>query len=285
MKGKVCLITGANAGIGRATAEELARRGAVVVMVARDQGRGEKAREEIVQATGNRQVELLLADLSSQAQIRGLAEEFRARYDRLDVLINNAAVFTRERRTTEDRIELQFATNHLAPLLLTNLLLDLLRKSAPARVITVSSEAHQRTSMNWKDLQGERGYSGLKAYSQSKLANVLFTKELARRLEGTGVTANALHPGVIGTNLLLGGFGPLRLLGPLFKLFLKDPEQGARTSVYLAASLEIEGVSGGYFKDEKRAAASPQAEDPEAARRLWEISAELTGLVDSASAA
>ena len=285
MNDKVCLITGANAGIGKATAEELARRGAVVVMVARDQGRGEKAREEIVQATGNRQVELLLADLSSQAQIRGLAEEFRARYDRLDVLINNAAVFTRERRTTEDRIELQFAVNHLAPFLLTNLLLDLLKKSAPSRVVTVSSEAHQRTSMNWKDLQGERGYSGLKAYSQSKLANVLFTKELARRLEGTGVTANALHPGVIGTNLLFSGFGPLRLLGPLFKFFMKRPEQGARTSVYLATSPEVEGVSGEYFKDGKRTAASPQAQDAEAARRLWEISAELTGLVDSASAA
>ena len=192
---KVCLITGATSGIGKATAMGLANMGASVVMVGRDRGRGEAALAEIKEKSANASVDLLLADLSSQEEVRRLADEFKEAYPRLDVLINNAGVFRSERITTADGLEMTFAVNHLAYFLLTNLLLDVLKASAPSRIVNVSSGDHRNGTIDFDDLQGEKGYKGAKAYSQSKLANVLFTYELARRLEGTGVSANCLHPG------------------------------------------------------------------------------------------
>jgi NAD(P)-dependent dehydrogenase (short-subunit alcohol dehydrogenase family) len=217
-------------------------------------------------------VELLVADLSSQRQIRQVAEEILARYARLDVLINNAAVLTRERRLTESGLELQFAVNHLAPFLLTRLLLDLLKRSSPARVVTVSSEAHRGGRIDFDDLQGTRSYRGLRAYRQSKLANILFTRELSRRLQGSGVTANAVHPGAVATQLLFTGWRSSRLARPL----LRRPARGAEPSIYLALSPEVTGVSGGYFVDRRPVEPSARATDPEAAKRLWEVSVELT---------
>ncbi|MGH3147263.1 MAG: SDR family oxidoreductase [Rubrobacter sp.] len=275
---KVCLITGATSGIGRATAMGLANMGAGVVMVGRDRGRGEAAMAEIKEKSGNASVDLMLADVSSREQIRRLAGEFKEAYPRLDVLINNAGVFHSERITTADGIETTFAVNHLAYFLLTNLLLDVLEASAPSRIINVSSGAHGDGTIDFDDLQGEKGYKGAKAYSQSKLATVLFTYELDRRLEGTGVTANCLHPGVVGTNFgsgVSGVFGfMMRSLTPL----MKSPEKGAGTSIYLASSPEVEGLSGRYFVKKAEARSSDVSYDVRLARRLWEVSAELTNL-------
>ncbi|MEW5931169.1 MAG: SDR family oxidoreductase [Gemmatimonadota bacterium] len=274
MAGRTCVITGANAGIGRATALALARVGARVGMVSRSRERGEAARAEVVRGSGSGAVDLFVADLSVQAEVRGLAAEIRERYDRLDVLVNNAAIYTAKRALSPDGIELQLAVNHLAPFLLTRLLLDRLERSAPARVVTVSSEAHRTVRLEWDNLQGERRYRGLRAYGAAKLANLLFTRELARRTAGTGVTANAAHPGVVGTELLFGGWGPLRLL----KRWLKTPEEGARVIVRLASAPELEGITGRYFRAEGEIRPSAAALDDDAARRLWRVSEELTGL-------
>lgn len=271
---KTVLVTGANAGIGRATATELARMGMRVLMACRSAERGAEAQAAVVAEIPGASTELLIADLSSGEGVRSLAAQTLQHTDRLDVLVNNAGVFTRDYLSTDDGLETQFAVNHLAPFLLTHLLRDLLVKSAPARVVTVSSEAHKRGQIRWDDLQGEQEYSGLRAYSQSKLANLLFNRELARRLGGTGVTANAVHPGVIGTRLLFTGFGPLKLLRP----FLKTPDRGARTSVFLASAPAVERLTGLYFIDLEPARPSPAARDDGAARRLWRISAELTGM-------
>jgi NAD(P)-dependent dehydrogenase (short-subunit alcohol dehydrogenase family) len=271
---KTVLVTGANAGIGRATATELARMGARVLMACRSAERGAEAQAAVVAEVPGASTELLIADLSSGEGVRALAAQTLQHTDRLDVLVNNAGVFTPSYIPTAGGLETQFAVNHLAPFLLTHLLRDLLVKSAPARVVTVSSEAHKRGQIRWDDLQGERKYSGLQAYSQSKLANLLFNRELARRLGGTGVTANALHPGVIGTRLLFTGFAPLRLLRP----FLKTPERGARTSVFLASAPAVERLTGLYYINLEPARPSPAARDDGAARRLWRISAELTGM-------
>lgn len=269
MEGKVCLITGATAGIGRAAAVELGRLGATVVLAARNAARGEEVRNAIASVGGS--AEVLLADLSSLRQARALAGEFAERFDRLNVLINNAAVYTRTRTLTREGLELQLTVNHLAPFLLTNLLLPSLRRGAPSRIVTVSSEAHKRVSIDWEDLGGQLHYNGLRAYSQSKLANLLFTLELSRRLDRNRITANAVHPGVVGTELLFGGWAPLRLLRP----FLRTPEQGASTLVYLAASPEVDAVSGRYFKDCRIIEPSRRARDPEAAERLWKVSEQL----------
>jgi NAD(P)-dependent dehydrogenase (short-subunit alcohol dehydrogenase family) len=275
---KVCLITGATSGIGKATAMGLASMGASVVMVGRDRDRGEAALADIKEKSANASVGLMLADLSSQEEIRRLAHEIREAYPRLDVLINNAGVIRSERITTADGIETTFAVNHLAYSLLTNLLLDVLKASAPSRIVNVASGEQRNGTIDFDDLQGEKGYKGAKAYSQSKLATVLFTYELARRLEGTGVTANCLHPGVVGTNLgsgVSGAFGfVVRALTPL----MKSPEKGAETSIYLASSPEVEGLSGGYFVKKAEARSSDASYDERIARRLWEASAELTNL-------
>ena len=275
---KVCLITGATSGIGKATAMGLANMGASVVIVGRDRGRGEAALTEIKERSGNSSVDLMLADLSSQEQIRRLADDFKAAYPRLDVLINNAGVFRSERITTADGIEMTFAVNHLAYFLLTNLLLDVLKASAPSRIVNVSSGAQSNGTIDFDDLQGEKGYKGTKAYSQSKLANVLFTYELARRLEGTGVTANCLHPGAVRTNFGSGSSGVFGFMVRALRPLMISPEKGAETSIYLASSPEVEGVSGRYFVKKAEARSSDVSYDERLARRLWKVSAELTNL-------
>jgi NAD(P)-dependent dehydrogenase (short-subunit alcohol dehydrogenase family) len=280
MNGKTCLVTGATAGIGEVTACELARLGARVLVVSRDPQRCADSARRIQEKTGSAAVEYLTSDLSSQAQVRRLAQEIQQNTDRLDVLVNNAGAIFMRRQESVDGIEMTWALNHLSYFLLTNLLLDLLKNSAPARIVNVSSGAHRGGKINFNDLQAKRGYSGFPAYSRSKLANILFTFELARRLEGTGVTANALHPGFVGTRFAKNN-GLLVTLGLdlIYRLFALSPEQGARTSLYLAASPEVEGVSGGYYIKERPVQAAPAAYDQEAAQRLWQVSAEMVGLI------
>jgi NAD(P)-dependent dehydrogenase (short-subunit alcohol dehydrogenase family) len=279
MDGKICLITGATSGIGLVTARELAARGATVVLAGRDRAKTEGATGRIARETGNASVEYLLADLSSQAEVRRVAEEFKQRHPRLDVLVNNAGALFGRRRETGDGIEMTFALNHLAPFLLTNLLLDTLAASAPARVVTVGSDAHRGARNDFSDPQQKRRrYSGLRAYNESKLANIMSTCELARRLAGTGVTANALHPGFVASNFArnnggLVGFG-MTLLRPM----MISSERGAQTPIYLATSPEVEGVTGQYFVDRKPGRSSPASYDEAAQRHLWELSEELTGL-------
>jgi retinol dehydrogenase 14 len=276
MTGRVCVITGATRGIGRATAQGLARQGATILLICRREQDGEEVSRELTPHAAE-PPEVVTADLSSQASIRSAAAEIRQRHPRLHVLINNAGVFTRRREVTVDGLEMQFAVNHLAYFLLTNLLLDRLKSGSPARIINVSSAAHGGADLNFHDLQGERGYDGSQAYSQSKLANVLFTYELARRLRGSGVTANCLHPGVIATKLLADYMGVPVAGGALARTFGASPAKGAETVVYLASSPEVEGVSGRYFVNRKAVASSRQSYDEVAARRLWEISEQLTG--------
>jgi len=273
---KVCLITGATSGIGKATAMGLANMGASVVMVGRDRGKGEAAAAEIKAKSANASVDLMLADLSSQEQIRRLAHEFKETYPRLDVLINNAGVIRSERITTQDGLETTFAVNYLAYFLLTNLLLDVLKASAPSRIVNVASGEQRNGTIDFDDLQGEKGYKGAKAYSQSKLATVLFTYELARRLEGSGVSANCLHPGVVGTNLGSGVSGVFGYMVRAMTPLMKSPEKGAETSIYLASSKEVESLSGRYFVKKAEARSSDASYDERLARRLWEVSADLT---------
>src|SRR5215217_4507357 len=275
---KVCLITGATSGIGKATAMGLATLEASVVMVGRDRGRGEAAMAEIKEKSANASVDLMLADLSSQEEIHRLADNFKEAYPRLDVLINNAGVIRSKRITTEDGLETTFAVNHLAYFLLTKLLLDMLKASAPSRIVNVASGEQRNGTIDFDDLQGEKGYKGPKAYSQSKLATVLFTYELARRLEGSGVSANCLHPGVVGTNLGSGVTGALGFTVRTLRPLMKSPEKGAETSIYLASSPEVEGSSGGYFVKKAEARSSEASHDQRIARRLWEVSADLTNL-------
>jgi NAD(P)-dependent dehydrogenase (short-subunit alcohol dehydrogenase family) len=275
------MVTGASAGIGQATALGLARMGATVAMVARDRERGQAAQAAVQTASGNRNVDLLVADLSSQAQVRRLAEEVKSRYANLHVLINNAGVAPSKRQVTTDGVEMVFAVNYLAPFLLTNLLIDQLLASAPARVVNVAGDFHRRATINWNDLMSERDYSGVRANNQAKLALILFTYELARRLDGTGVTANCLHPGPVATDAPLkdpdlSPFG--RAMYRLVRVFFQSPEKGAETSVYLASSPEVERITGKYFIKKRAVASSPESYDEEAARRLWTTSAQLTGL-------
>ena len=279
MKGKICLVTGANAGIGKATTLGLAKMGAVVVMVSRNQERGEAARAEIMAESENDAVDLMIADLSSQQSIRQLAEDFKTRYERLDVLVNNAGGIFGSRSLTVDGLEYTFALNHLSYFLLTNLLLERIKESSPARIVNVSSQAQADATINFDDLQSEQNYNARRVYGQSKLANILFTYELARRLNGVDVTTNALHPGVVRTN-----FGRestsrafalmMRLLGP----FLASPEKGASTSIYLATAPEVEGVTGKYFIDKQEQKSNAESYDTAVAQRLWQVSEELTGL-------
>ena len=276
MTGKICMVTGATAGIGEATALALADLGASVVVVGRSAERCASSVERIKQQTGNPEVDHLLADLSSLRQIRNLADEFKSRHARLDVLVNNAGAINLARRDTVDGIELTFALNHLSYFLLTNRLLDLLVSSAPARIVNVSSSSHRRAKIDFDDLQGHRRYQGFRAYAQSKLGNVLFTYELSRRLERIGVTVNALHPGVVATRFLAnnGKIGPM--FSFLFGLRGVSPEKGAQTSVYLASSDEVVGITGGYYEKSNAVRSSPASYDEETAARLWEISVKMT---------
>lgn len=279
MDERVCLITGGTRGIGRVTARAVAQNGLRVVIVARDEERARAVTESIRTQTGSPAVDYLLADLSSQEQVRRLADEFARRYGRLDVLVNNAGAIFTTRQITVDGIERTFALNHLAPFLLTNLLLDTLKASAPSRVVTVSSVAHRGAHMRFDDPQFERRpYRAFAAYSQSKLANLLFTYELARRLGGTGVTANALHPGVVASNFGRSNGGIWPALFTLSRPFMISAERGAQTSIYLATAPEIEGITGEYFAHCRPSRSSAASYDVESQRRLWEMSERLTGL-------
>ncbi len=281
MKGKVCLVTGANRGLGYEAARALAARGATVVMLCRSADKGEAARAAIATETNNPNVELLLCDLSLQRDVRRAAADFLRRHDRLHVLINNAGIFLRERQVTAEGIERVLATNYLSHFLLTHLLLDALKAAAPARVINVATRT-TGIAIDLDDLMLEKGYSFMKSMGRTKMGLILFTLELARRLQGTGVTVNALHPGIVKTDLL-DGVPPL--LGMVFRLIGRSAEQGARTAVYLASAPEVEGVTGGLFADEKPIAIGGQARDAALAGRLWQRSLELTGLTQSAVAA
>ncbi len=286
MKGKICVVTGANSGIGKATAKGLAAQGAHVVMVCRSRARGTKAQAAIRTEAYSDAVDLLIADLAVQSAIGQLAETIQARYDRVDVLVNNAGIYQSERNLTPDGVERTLAVNHLAYFLLANLLGDLLHagaaKHGEARIVNVASEAHRGGTMHFDDLSLEDGYSGLKAYGQSKLANVLFTRELAQRLAGTGITANAVHPGVVNTNIWSGNTDWLATLAGFFAWFYKSPARGARGPIKLASDPDLEGVTGAYFNETERTQPATAAQDDAAAQRLWQISAELADLPEEA---
>jgi NAD(P)-dependent dehydrogenase (short-subunit alcohol dehydrogenase family) len=277
LTGRVCVVTGATRGIGRATAEALAKMGATVVLHGRDAAAVGAVSRKIANSTGNANVSGVVADFASLADVRRLANEIAARHEHIDVLVNNAGTAVNRRRSTTDGFEWQFGVNHLAPFLLTNLLLERLSVSAPARVVTVASRAHKRGVIDFDDLHWERrNYDGLQVYSATKLANILFTRELARRLAGTDATANCLHPGVVATHIFshMGLFG--KVFGALSKPLLLPPEKGAETTVYLATSPEVATVSGKYFDKCKAVEPAPTASDDAVARRLWDVSENLT---------
>jgi NAD(P)-dependent dehydrogenase (short-subunit alcohol dehydrogenase family) len=277
MVGKTVLITGASGGIGRATALGLAEMGAHLAIIGRAQVRTDAAARAI-QAAGGGQVDVFVGDLSTQSEVRRLAEEALLRLPRIDVLINNVGGYWDTRHVTGDGLERTFALNHLASFLLTNLLLERLTQSAPARVVMVSSNAQALGKIDFDDLQGERSYTGARAYNQSKLATVLFTYELARRIQGSSVTANSLHPGLVNTSL--GAEDPRsiqRILVPFLRPFMKSPDRGAATSIYLASARDLAQETGGFYAKRKRTRSSKRSYDSSTAVRLWDASTELVG--------
>ncbi|HSM43652.1 MAG TPA: SDR family NAD(P)-dependent oxidoreductase [Acidimicrobiia bacterium] len=279
MTTKTVLVTGGTGGIGRAIAIGLASMGAHVGITGRDRARAEQAAAAIADESANPTVDVFVADMSSQTEVRRLADEVLVAYPRLDVLVNNVGGFWAHRHLTEDGLEHTFALNHLAPVLLTSLLLERLLASEPARVVTVSSGAHTTGRIDFDDLMGERNYSGQRAYNQSKLANVMFTYELARQLEGTGVTANVLHPGM--TNTAFSAEDPARKMAPIVlaaRPFMRSPEKGADTAVYLASSPEVEGVTGEYFFNRKIKRSHESSYDKALTAQLWRASADLVGI-------
>lgn len=280
MQNKLCLVTGANSGIGKATVMKLVELGAYVVMVCRDEEKAEKAKEDIITKTGSSGVEIMLADLAYQYEIREVADHFKSKYDQLDVLINNAGTLVSKREETIEGIEKTFAVNHLAPFLLTNLLTQHLKAAPEARIINVSSEVHRMGApvFDLSNLQLEEGFSPMKAYGLSKLCTIMFTRELARRMKDTSVTANALHPGVVSTQLADEANWMMKLFYFIGKPFMKSPATGAKTPVYLAVSDEVKGVSGKYFRNKKEVKPAEIALDDELTNKLWEISEELTHL-------
>jgi retinol dehydrogenase 12 len=282
LAGKVCLVTGATNGIGFTTARELARLGAAVWVHGRDLERGRRAVDDIVRESGNRDIRFAQADFARLEDVRRLAAEVQAGTARLDVLIDNAGLISPRRTTTAEGFEATFAVNHLAPFLLTLLLRETLVHSAPARIVVVASEAHRRSQLDFNDLMMTKRYSQFRAYGRSKLANILFARALARRLAGTAVTVNALHPGVVRTNLFNGHSALARVgVATIGRFFMISPEEGARTSVYLASSPEVEGGSGGYYSDCRPIEPSAAALRDEDGERLWEISAKLVGLAQT----
>jgi retinol dehydrogenase 12 len=278
MQGKVCLVTGATSGIGRVTAQALAQQGATVVLVGRNPERTAATVGHIQQETGNSHVEYLMADLSAQAQVRQLAGEFQRRFARLDVLLNNAGAFFSQRHVSVDGIEMTLALNHLTYFLLTHLLLDTLKATPAARIVNVSSDAHRQAQFDFADPQETHHYRGWRAYCQSKLANLLFTYELTRRLAGTHITANAVHPGFVATRFGHNNRGLVALGVWLAQFRALSPEQGAETLIYLATSPEVAGVTGMYFVEKRSVESSVVSYDQAAAQRLWQLSAEMTGL-------
>jgi retinol dehydrogenase 14 len=273
------LVTGGTGGLGKATAMGLASLGARVGIVGRDRARAEAAAEDLRSRSGNERIDVFEADLSARAEVRRLAAELQERYPRLDVLVNNVGGFWAHRHVTADGLELTFALNHLAPFLLTSLLVDRMIVQGRARIVTVTSSAEALGRIDFDDLQATRRYSGQRAYNQSKLANVLFTYELARRLRGTEVTANAVHPGV--TRTAFGAEDQMRLFAAtagVARPFMRSPERGADTIIYMASSPEVEGVTGGYYHDRSPKRSSRASHDRETATRLWQVSAELVGV-------
>ncbi|MGB1253656.1 MAG: SDR family oxidoreductase [Candidatus Promineifilaceae bacterium] len=276
---KIVIVTGANSGIGKETALSLAKQGATVVMVCRNQARGSAALNEIKQASGSENVHLMLCDMGSFASIRAFATQFKAQYDRLDVLVNNAGLMNSSRQETVDGIETTFAVNHLGYFLTTMELLDLLQASAPARIVNVASAAHDVGTFNFDDYQRTKKYSAFQVYGESKMANILFTRELARRLADTGVTVNAVHPGFVATNFatnngLLYKVG-MRVVG---RIFGRNTQHGAETSIHLASSPDVEGITGEYYADKKITKTHPFAEDVAAQKQLWELSEQLVSM-------
>ncbi len=286
MTGKVCLVTGATSGIGKVTATALASLGAEVVITGRNREKTEATIHQIISETGNETVHYLLADFSDLEQVRELAAQFNRRFSRLDVLVNNAGSFFNTRQETQYGVEKTFLVNHLAPFLLTNLLLDTIISSSPARIINVSSDAHQYGTLDFDDLCFKRRFVGMKAYARSKLANILFTYESVRRLGESSITVNALHPGHVATDIWRTNFS---IVGPALKrvmgLFALTPEEGADNSIYLATSQDVAGVTGKYFVKREPAQSSSLSYDEELAKRLWEVSEDLTSIAQTGSGA
>jgi NAD(P)-dependent dehydrogenase (short-subunit alcohol dehydrogenase family) len=278
--GKVCVLTGGTSGIGRETAVALAGLGAWLALICRDRRRGEETVAEIAARTGSRDVEVHFADLSLQRDVRRVAAELLARYPRIDVLVNNAGIVNLRRTLTADGIEAVFATNHLAYFLLTLLLVERLRASAPARIVNVASEAHHVGRLDFDDLGNARRYRAMRVYGQSKLANILFTYELARRLAASEVTVNCLHPGAVGTRLGHNNGTVARLLAGALRPFFRTPAEGADTSIWLASSSDVAGMSGQYFVRRRPRRSSAASYDEVTARRLWDVSVALTGIED-----
>lgn len=275
----IILVTGANSGMGKATAMAFAIQGAHVVMLCRNEHKGKVAKEEIINKSQNQQIDLHLCDFTDLADVRKFADNFNETYNRLDILVNNAAIISTKRQETADGYELQFGVNHLAPFLLTNLLLDKLKTSSPSRIINVSSGAYKFGTICFDDLQSKKKYRTFKAYGQSKLANILFTYELSRRLDESQVTVNCLHPGAVSTNLGIDrktGFG--KTIVKILKPFFKTATEGAQTAIYLASSSDVESITGQYFENKQQVPTKKQTHDKEIATRLWKISEELVGL-------
>lgn len=272
------MVTGANSGIGRSTALELAKMGYTLVMVCRNRERGEAALREVKERSGDELVDLMIADLSSMQSVRQLAADFLGKYSALHILINNAGIVNLRRHVTVDGYEVTFATNYLAPFLLTNLLLERLKSSAPSRIVNVSSASHYGGHIDFDDLQGAKKYGVMRAYSQSKLALILFTYELAERLAGTGVTVNCLHPGAVATNIWKRSAGRAGFIMRIPTAFMASPSQGAETVVFLASSPDMDKTSGEYFEKKMVKRSSRESYDGAVGKSLWEVGLKLTGL-------
>lgn len=277
---KLCVVTGANSGIGKEIVREFARQKAYVIMICRNEKKAKRAKQEVVNDTGHTGVEIMLADLAVQYDVRDVADQISGKFEEIDILVNNAGIIPGKRKETIDGIERTLAINHLAPFLLTNLLLDKLKNSTESRVITTASGAHRRATdiFDLNNLQLRNGYKPMEAYGLSKLCNIMFTHELAKRCQGTSVTANCFHPGLVGTQLTDESNFLINSVFKLGKPFMRSLEKGAETAIWLATSDEVKSVSGKYFKDKQESKPEPIAYQDELTEKLWEISEELTGM-------